>query len=135
MSNPSSNQDLAGAADLLHEAMPPRQLYLSLHGRISRRSFWLHGVLALMLLALVLMALLGIAGVARETAEQWVNALLLWPAVAISVKRWHDRGSSGWWVLVGLVPVIGWLWALVANGFLPGQVGPNRFGDAPTKAN
>jgi len=60
-----------------------------------------------------------------------VNVVLLWPTLAVSIKRWHDRGRTGWWVLVMLVPVVGWLVALVANGFLPGTPGPNRYGAAP----
>jgi len=57
--------------------------------------------------------------------------LLLWPSLAVSVKRWHDRGHSGWWVLVGLIPVIGPLWLLVTNGLLPGTPGPKRCGADP----
>jgi uncharacterized membrane protein YhaH (DUF805 family) len=111
--------------------MPPARLFLSLHGRVSRREFWLWGVLALLGLALGLNALLGIVGVEPGLAEGLVNLLLVWPAVAVSVKRWHDRDKSGWWVLINLVPVIGWIWALVDNGFLRGTPGPNRFGDDP----
>ncbi|MDH5331954.1 MAG: DUF805 domain-containing protein, partial [Aquincola sp.] len=57
------------------------------------------------------------------------NVLLLWPALALSVKRWHDRDKSGWWVLVALIPFIGWLWMLIENGVRRGTVGPNRYGD------
>ena len=117
--------------DPLAERMPPRRMLMSLQGRISRREFWLWGVLALLGVALLLQALLGIAGVAPKAAERLVNLVLVWPAIAVSVKRWHDRDKSGWWVLINLVPVIGWLWALVENGFLRGTPGPNRFGADP----
>jgi uncharacterized membrane protein YhaH (DUF805 family) len=62
-----------------------------------------------------------------------VNLLLLWPALAVSIKRWHDRDHSGWWVLIALVPVVGWAWMLVANGFLAGTDGPNRYGPPPAR--
>lgn len=113
------------------EAMPPRRMFFSLHGRVSRRQFWLYGVLALLGLAALGHALLGIARVRTQTADLIVNLLLLWPALAVSVKRWHDRDKSGWWMLLNLVPVIGWIWALVDNGFLRGTTGPNRFGEDP----
>jgi uncharacterized membrane protein YhaH (DUF805 family) len=58
-----------------------------------------------------------------------VQLLVVWPAVAVSVKRWHDRNKSGWWVLINLIPIVGALWTLVENGFLRGTPGPNRFGD------
>ena len=57
--------------------------------------------------------------------------IILWPAFAIQVKRWHDRDKSGWWVLINLIPIIGPLWALVEIGFLTGTEGSNRFGDNP----
>jgi uncharacterized membrane protein YhaH (DUF805 family) len=115
----------------LDEPMPPWRMLFDPRGRISRRSFWLWGVLALIAAGTFAHALLGIARVRRETAEHIVNVLLLWPAIATSAKRWHDRGKSAWWVLVVLVPVLGWLWALVENGFLRGQPGTNRFGADP----
>ncbi len=111
--------------------MPPARLYFDLRGRLSRRQFWLHGVLALVGVALGAHALLGIARVPPRTADVLVNLLLLWPALAVSVKRWHDRDRSGWWVLLNLVPLAGWLWALVDNGFVRGTRGPSRYGADP----
>jgi uncharacterized membrane protein YhaH (DUF805 family) len=119
------------ATDPYAEAMPPLRMFFSLRGRVSRRQFWLFGVLALLGLALLGHALLGIARVQEQTADLLVNLLLVWPALAVSVKRWHDRDKSGWWVLLNLVPVVGWLWALIDNGFLRGTDGPNRFGEDP----
>jgi uncharacterized membrane protein YhaH (DUF805 family) len=109
------------------------RIYLSLTGRLSRREFWLFGVLALIGVALLVTLLLGIAGVRERHADVVVNLLLFWPGLAVSVKRWHDRDKSGWWVLVALVPVIGWLWALIENGFLRGTAGGNRFGADPLR--
>jgi uncharacterized membrane protein YhaH (DUF805 family) len=113
------------------ERMPPLRMFFGLRGRVSRREFWLFGVLSLLGLAVVGQLLLGIARVPARRADLIVNLLLIWPALAVSVKRWHDRDKSGWWVLLNLLPVIGWLWALIDNGFLRGTRGPNRFGDDP----
>ena len=113
------------------DTMSPGRIFFSLDGRLSRRQFWLYGVLALLGAALLGQVLLGIARVPPKTADLVVNLLLLWPAIAVSVKRWHDRDKSGWWVLLNLLPVIGWLWALIDNGFLAGTDGPNRFGASP----
>ncbi len=107
------------------------ELFFLPHGRLSRRAFWLYGVAVLLGLNLLGVVLLGIAGVRTETAEAWVNLLLVWPAVAVSIKRWHDRDKSGWWVLVALVPVVGWVWMLVDNGCIRGTAGPNRYGPDP----
>jgi uncharacterized membrane protein YhaH (DUF805 family) len=113
------------------DTLTPGRMFFDPRGRISRRSFWLYGVLALTGLSLLGRALLGIARWRADEAELLVNLLLLWPAIAISAKRWHDRDKSAWWVLVALVPVVGWLWMLLDNGFRRGTPGPNRFGAAP----
>jgi uncharacterized membrane protein YhaH (DUF805 family) len=54
------------------------------------------------------------------------------PTVIVYIKRFHDRDKSGWWVLIGLIPLIGAIWLLVELGFLKGTPGPNRFGTPVT---
>ncbi len=119
----------------LEEALdidPPLwRLLLDPRGRIARGTWWLYGLLLPLGLGLLLHALLGIARVRAEVSEHLVNLVLLWPTLAVSIKRWHDRDKSGWWVLIVLVPVVGWLAAIVVNGCLPGTPGPNRYGQEP----
>ncbi len=114
--------------------MEPAQIFFGFRGRIARRTWWLYGVAAMLGLGLLLTALLRIAGLDPDAATGVVSLLLLWPSVAISVKRWHDRDKSAWWVLVGLIPVIGGLWLLIENGMLRGTPGPNRYGPDPLQA-
>lgn len=108
-----------------------RRLLFGLDGRIGRRTWWLWGVGAMLCLAIYFGVLLRVAGASSSVTDGVVNLLLVWPMVAISVKRWHDRGKSAWWVVVALIPGIGWLWVLIENGCLRGDVGPNRYGAAP----
>ena len=61
--------------------------------------------------------------------------VMIWPALAIQAKRWHDVDKSAWWILIGLVPVVGSLIALVFNGFIAGTPGANRFGPSPADAS
>ena len=56
----------------------------------------------------------------------------IYPTLAIHVKRWHDRNKSGWWCLIGLVPLIGSLWIIVELGFCKGSKNKNTYG-MPTK--
>ncbi len=119
------------------------ELYLSFSGRISRRTYWLKGVLPLVIISFVLNLLVGgLAAIGGRDGGGILAALaglvafvvgiaLIWPALAISFKRWHDRGKSGWWILIGLVPIIGGLWVLIECGFLAGTPGPNQYGPAP----
>jgi uncharacterized membrane protein YhaH (DUF805 family) len=111
----------------------PWRMLCSTRGRISRRRFWLWGVGAMLGLGLVLHGLLAVARMRAGAAEHVVNLVLLWPALAISIKRWHDRDRPGWWVLLALAPVVGWLWLLLANGLLRGTPGPNRYGAPPVE--
>ena len=60
------------------------------------------------------------------------SLIVLIPAIIVYIKRFHDRDKSGWWVLIGLIPIIGALWLLVELGFLKGTDGPNRFGPPVT---
>ena len=105
------------------------EFLLSFHGRIGRKPYWLYT-----LAAMVVTMAVNILDAANGSGAlgMALAVLLIWPGLAVSAKRWHDRGKSGWWNLVWLIPFIGWLWVIVECGFLPGDEGPNRFGDSPT---
>lgn len=109
--------------------MSAQQILFSFKGRIPRKAYWIWGVVVLIAFSLFAMLVLGILGTDPNVGSLLINLLILWPAFAISIKRWHDRDKSGWWVLINFIPVIGWIWALVENGFLRGTQGPNRYGE------
>ena len=60
-----------------------------------------------------------------------VGLVLLWPGLAVGVKRCHDRGKSGWWLLLLFIPLIGFIWWLIDLGMLEGTPGPNAYGPSP----
>lgn len=123
---------LALGADPERTSLP--RLYLGLKGRIPRRTFWLHGVLALLLMGVVLNALLIIADFDKDTSARLANVVFLWPLVAISAKRQHDFNFSGWWALIHFVPGVGSLFLMLVDGSVPGTHGANRFGVDPREA-
>jgi uncharacterized membrane protein YhaH (DUF805 family) len=55
------------------------------------------------------------------------------PGLAVTVRRLHDTGRSGWWVLVGLIPVIGFIILLVFM-VLDSQPASNQWGPNPKEA-
>lgn len=124
MSNASS--DVPGRFEA---PMTVQQILFSFQGRIPRKTYWIWGFLALLGFLLFGTFLLGILGVNESVAAIVLNLAVLWPAFAVSIKRWHDRDKSGWWVLINLIPFVGAIWSLIENGFLRGTVGPNRFGE------
>ena len=111
------------------DPMSMAQILFSFRGRVPRKVFWLYGVLGPLLVSTMLEMLLGIVGVSQRGGEFASSLLLIWPCTAVSVKRWHDRDKSGWWVLITLIPLIGIVWALIETGLRRGRVGANRFGD------
>lgn len=120
-----------------------KNLLFSFEGRINRAKFWLINLGVIVVEAI----LFGVAGggammttdpadAASSVGTMGLVALLLciplvWIALAVAVKRWHDRNKTGWWILISLVPVIGGLWYLIECGFLPGTTGPNKYGADP----
>ena len=128
-----------------------KYLFTSFEGRISRQPFWL-SLLALIIIEWIVMIVLGMVfgismmggmdpsmdpeAVASAAMTGMIpifiiSLLFLYPALAIYAKRWHDRGKSGWWTLICLVPLIGGIWILVECGFLSGTEGPNQYGNDP----
>ncbi|GAB4342018.1 MAG: DUF805 domain-containing protein [Candidatus Abyssubacteria bacterium] len=55
---------------------------------------------------------------------------VLLPGVAVTVRRLHDTGRSGWWLLIGFVPLIGGIVLLVFMVF-DSQPGQNEYGPNP----
>lgn len=117
-----------------------KSLLFSFEGRVGRGPYWGLVVVSLVLFgglsALSVMSALNAtdpasAGGGASLALMLVSLAVLWPALAIQAKRWHDVDKSAWWILINLVPAVGGLIALVFNGFIAGSVGANRFGSAP----
>jgi uncharacterized membrane protein YhaH (DUF805 family) len=61
----------------------------------------------------------------------WSLAHLL-PGLGVAVRRLHDTDRSGWWLLIVLIPLIGFL-ILLYFLVTKGTAGPNRFGDDPIR--
>jgi uncharacterized membrane protein YhaH (DUF805 family) len=119
-----------------------RKFFFSFDGRVSRTPYWLVLLTVLLIDALTFFLIDGfelLDGDAMDFERKgpgrfWALLVVvpsLWVGLVVSVKRWHDRNKSAWWILIGIIPVIGWLWSLIETGFLPGTNGANRFGADP----
>jgi uncharacterized membrane protein YhaH (DUF805 family) len=113
-------------------------LLFSYQGRIRRMHFWLGAIGVGVVFGVLYGVLISMSGMAQGTPNGLILALLgvlyivyIYIALALDVKRCHDRDKSGWFVLIGLIPLIGAIWLLVELGFLDGTQGPNRFGPSP----
>ncbi|MBI5200245.1 MAG: DUF805 domain-containing protein [Elusimicrobia bacterium] len=54
----------------------------------------------------------------------------LYSAICLGIKRCHDRGRSGWFMLVNVVPIL-CLWPIIELLFFKGDTGPNAYGPDP----
>jgi len=104
--------------------------YFSLNGRVDRRDYWTLLIAPLIVVAILLGMLSRLMGLSTHAVNYTCLILLpvvAWISMAVSAKRWHDIGSSGWWAILSLVPFIGYV-VVIALGVLPGEVGANRYG-------
>ena len=107
----------------------------SYDGRINRAKFWA-GVGVFFAGAVVATIVDNILGTTFEGMPYGFVYVLysiasLYLIFAVYAKRWHDRGKSGWWTLIALVPFIGQIWILVELGMLEGDRGANQYGPDP----
>lgn len=129
-----------------------REKYITFSGRASRSEYWwfqLFFFLILFVLGLVVGGFLGFISPSSVLTSNGFGGFgivfgiamlaLYIPSISVLVRRFHDRGVSGWWVLavmigtnipyyyIGVVIAFGTLVFLV----LKGTEGPNRFGPDP----
>lgn len=55
---------------------------------------------------------------------------VLCPGLAVAIRRLHDTDRSGWWLLIGLIPIIGWI-VLIVFYVQDSQPGSNQYGPNP----
>jgi uncharacterized membrane protein YhaH (DUF805 family) len=122
---------------MLDYLVEPLRRTLDFRGRARRRDYlgFVLWQLAILALALNILSLLphGRDGFELAMMAMLVQALVFGlPMLALQVRRLHDQGSRGWWLLVGFLPYIGagWLvWLMLARG----TPGDNRYGEDPRR--
>ena len=119
--------------------------YAVFQGRARRREYW-YFVLFYVIFALVLGVVDGLAGtvhmendiglfgtVRMETDSLFgiiFGVALFLPSLAVSIRRLHDTGRSGWWLLINFIPLIGLIVFLVFAA-QDSEPGDNRYGANP----
>jgi len=97
--------------------------YVGFEGRATRSEYW-WWVLFIVLVSIAL-------GVLKLQMLSGIFSLgILLPSLAVGARRLHDIGKSGWWLLINLVPVVGWL-VLLFFAVQPSQAGDNAYGAEP----
>jgi len=110
--------------------------YVNFQGRARRKAFWMF-VLFNLIAIFALNFVEGAIGLRGEGDYGILSGLyslaVLLPALGLAVRRLHDTGRSGWWILIGLVPLIGGIILLVFY-VLDSQPGTNQYGPNPKES-
>lgn len=110
--------------------------YAVFSGRAQRKEYWMFFLFNIIIAILlgIIEVVIGISPDADESILANIYSLaILLPSLAVSVRRLHDIGRSGWWLLIGLIPLIGAI-VLLVFAVQDGQPGPNQYGPNPKEA-
>jgi uncharacterized membrane protein YhaH (DUF805 family) len=113
----------------MNEYLSVLKNYAKFDGRARRREYWMF--------TLVNAAVYVVLNILATQVSMYIGYLaiaymlgILVPSIAVAIRRMHDIGKSGWWVLIALVPLIGGIWFLVLT-VTAGQSGSNAYGADP----
>ena len=77
------------------------QKYATFTGRASRSEFWWFALFTFLVSAAL--------GMVSQTLQGLFSLAVLVPSIAVGVRRLHDIGKSGWFMLIWLIPFVGWI--------------------------
>lgn len=112
---------------MLHWYTDVIKQYAVFDGRAGRPEYWWFFLINTIISVVLDVALRGAAG--QLIGAIYTLAVLL-PSIGVGIRRLHDTNRTGWWLLVGLIPIVGWIWIIVLLA-LAGDPGPNRYGPPP----
>jgi len=110
--------------------------YAVFNGRARRKEYWFFSLFNLIII-IVLGVIDGMIGSYSASAGMgllggiYMLAVLV-PAIAVGIRRLHDTDRSGWWLLLGLIPLAGLV--LLVFMVLDSTPGENQYGPNPKGA-
>jgi len=112
--------------------------YANWDGRASRSEYWWFNLFNLIINIVtdVIDSSLGMGMIAYGVGYVGFIAFLalLLPSIGVSVRRLHDLGKSGWWLLIAIIPIVNFIGIFVILVFtlMEGEKQPNQYGEVPT---
>jgi uncharacterized membrane protein YhaH (DUF805 family) len=100
--------------------------YATFSGRARRSEYWFW-VLATFLVSIVAGIIDVIIGM--QILQYVVILATIVPNLAVGARRLHDIGKSGWWQLIGIIPIVGWI--IVIVWFATDSQADNEYGPSP----
>jgi uncharacterized membrane protein YhaH (DUF805 family) len=108
--------------------------YATFSGRSRRSEYWYFTLFYLLIYVVLMVVDMAMGTFSTKEGVGLLTALfslaMLLPSVGVTVRRLHDTGHSGWWILIGFIPLLG---ALILLAFLvrDSDAGTNRYGENP----
>lgn len=99
------------------------QKYVEFNGRARRKEYWIFTLVNFAIS--VILAVLGL-----DFISTLFGLAVLLPGLGVSVRRLHDIGKTGWWLLIAFVPLVG-LIVLIYFFVQEGESGSNEYGANP----
>lgn len=103
--------------------------YAGFSGRARRSEYWFW-TLATVLASIVAGIIDAIIG--AQIVQLLLGLAVLVPGIAVGARRLHDTGRSGWWQLLGIIPIVGWIILIV--WFASDSHPDNEYGPSPKGA-
>jgi uncharacterized membrane protein YhaH (DUF805 family) len=108
--------------------------YAVFSGRSRRKEYW-YFVLFVVIITIALNVIDSLFGTHHRASGAGLlssifSLAILIPSIAVSVRRLHDIDRTGWWVLISLVPLVGWIVLLIFH-VQDSTPGTNRYGPNP----
>lgn len=113
--------------------------YAVFTGRAQRKELWMFALfnfLAFLVIGIIESALGltgGVSGAYGPLSSLYSLAVLL-PSIGVGIRRLHDTGRTGWWLLVGFIPVVGTLILLIFY-IQDSTPGDNEYGPSPKEVH
>lgn len=107
--------------------------YVGFSGRARRSEYWWFALFGL-IVSIVANLIDTMLGTMSEDTNVGVigtiaSLALLLPSLAVAVRRLHDTSRTGWWILIGLIPIVGWIVLIVF--YVQDSHPDNKYGPSP----
>ena len=103
--------------------------YVGFSGRARRSEFWYFYLFTIILSVVASVLQRAVSSSSSGFITGIVALAIILPSLAVGVRRLHDTSRSGWWLLIGLIPIIGTIVLIVF--YVQDSHGDNQYGPSP----
>ena len=103
--------------------------YVGFSGRARRSEFWYFYLFTILLSIVASIVQRAMTNSTNGIVTTIIGLAIILPSLAVAVRRLHDTSRSGWWLLIGLIPVVGTIILIVF--WVQDSHGDNQYGPSP----